>query len=310
MAARLQVGVDIGGTTLVAVAVAVAESGIVARAGAATPAQGGPDAVLDAVATLVTTVDPDSRRDLVAVGTAGLVDPLTGRVVAATAALRDWAGTDIAAGLADRLRFPSIRVLNDAHAFAVAEWAVGAAQGARSVVAVTVGTGIGGALLFDGRLVLGRRAGAGNVGHIPSPAATGIPCPCGRHGHVEAVASAVGMLAAYRRSGGRRADLHDVANDASAGDELAQAALAAGAAALGTVLGGLVNTFDPDVIVIGGGAAGAGHYYFDPLNDALRTTSLPFLADIAAVPASLGADAVALGAILAATRGVVAGWSR
>jgi len=134
----------------------------------------------------------------IGIGAAGVIDPVTGTVVSATDSLPGWAGTDLVSEISARTGLP-VRAVNDVHAHALGEAAVGASRGARSSLLVAAGTGIGGGFITDGHLLTGRNSAAGHIGHVPSAAAAGLDCPCGGGGHVEAIASGPAILNTYRR---------------------------------------------------------------------------------------------------------------
>lgn len=134
----------------------------------------------------------------IGIGAAGVIDQSSGLVVSATESLPGWAGTDLVAELTARTGLP-VRVVNDVHAHALGEAAAGASRGARSCLLVAAGTGIGGGFIADGHLLTGRNSAAGHIGHVPVAAATGLGCPCGGTGHVEAIASGPAVLETYRR---------------------------------------------------------------------------------------------------------------
>ena len=159
---RPVVGIDLGGTKTAAALVAP-DGTLGVRVEAPTPAAEGPDAVLDVVAGLVARVAGDSPIGGVGIGTAGIVDA-AGRVVSATETFAGWVGTDLVAGVGARLpaRVP-IRVYNDVDAHLLGEAWLGAGCGHSSVLMVAVGTGVGGALLIDGRLVRGAHGAAGDA---------------------------------------------------------------------------------------------------------------------------------------------------
>lgn len=294
--------VDVGGTKTTA-AVVLPGAHVLARAGAATPAQDGPQAVLATVVHLARAVSEAAAGQgaaapvAVGIGTAGVVDPQGRTVVAATSALAGWAGTPVADHVEDALGVPAA-VLGDVQAFLAGESAAGAARGARSAVAVMAGTGIGGAVAVNGRVLRGAGGAAGHLGHIPVPGAERLPCPCGRQGHVEAVASGPAMTeAARRRLPGRRIDdLRSVARLAHDGVPEAIAILESGGTAAGVALAGVVAALDPDVVVLGGGVLSAGPWYGGALRAAVAAHTLPLLRGVAVRHCVLGADAVLLGA--------------
>ncbi|MEU8002293.1 ROK family protein, partial [Catellatospora sp. NPDC049111] len=264
--------IDVGGTKT---AVALVRDGqVLARAQAPTPVDADGAAVLEQAAALVGALREDSALRPVAFGAAvaGVVDG-AGVVHAATDHIAGWDGTAVTATLAALLGLPG-RSVNDVHAFVLGETAYGATAGLSDVVGIAVGTGIGGGVVSGGRLITGARGAAGHLGHIPVAQAAGLPCPCGTPGHLEAVASGPAMAARYTARRGEPVTaqpdavtqpdvaalpevtaLPDVVAAARRVDELAAAVLADAGAALGAVIGGLINTFDPAAVVVGGGAA-------------------------------------------------------
>ena len=307
---RAAVGVDLGGTKIAA-AVVDEHARILARATVATPAQEGPAAVLDAAAESVrqalrSAPVPDTAVLGVGIGSAGVIDPVRGTVVSATSALKDWAGTALCAELAARLRgeIPALGgpgsclAVNDVHAHALGEAHAGAARGAASALLVAFGTGVGGCFVLNGRVLTGHRSAAGHLGHLPSPAAAGIPCTCGAQGHLEAVASGPAVHAAFVRSvrDAAPADTRGVFELARAGSPEARRIIGTAAAAAGEALAGVANTLDPEAVVISGGLAGSGELWWTPLRQAFAAGLIPALRDLEPVPAALGPDAAVLGA--------------
>ena len=294
------IAVDLGGTKIRA---GVVDGGRVAHVhSSATPARLGAAAVLDAVAELVTRVFTTAASQgitphALGVGSAGVIDPERGVVVSATDALPGWAGTDLVTQLRLRTRLP-VRVVNDVHAHALGEARFGAASGTTDSMLVAVGTGIGAGLICHGRLVTGRKAAAGHIGHVPCALAAGLPCPCGTAGHLEAIASGPAVLAEYQRSGGRAAasTTHLLVAEAHDGDPLARAAFDTAGRALGSVLGGLANVFSPEVIILGGGLAGAGDLWWPHVQRAFAQELIPAVQSIQLQQAHLGGDAALIGA--------------
>lgn len=227
-------------------------------------------AVRHAVARVIAAHGPTRG---IAVATAGVVDPATGRIVFATANMAQWGGTHLAEELGEAFNVP-VAVLGDGHAHGLGLWFEQAVSPA-SLIAVAVGTGIGGSIVFDGEPLLGSHLTAGHLGHVPVAEAEGLTCPCGAAGHLEAVASGPGILAWYHRHGGNMQLTSTASLDAATEDVLAGQALAVGGAALGAALAGLVNTLDPDVVVISGGVARAGARWRDPVRGAFRAGLMP-----------------------------------
>ncbi|HEV8649154.1 MAG TPA: ROK family protein [Actinomycetes bacterium] len=326
-------GVDIGGTKT-RVGLVAADHRVLDVREAPTPARDGARAVLEVAAGLAGELR--SRPGQVAacgVGTAGVVDAASGTVVAATAALRGWAGTPVARELAARLGLPTY-VDNDVNAFALGEAAAGAAAGGAHLLAVTVGTGIGGAFLLDGRVWRGARHHAGEIGHLPLPGLGDRLCPCGASGHLESVAAGPAMAARYRalvgvgspgpRAGaspdvgqargsrgeatapagasGQALAFVDVAARAERGDALAAEVIDEGGGVLGLVLAGLVNALDVESVVAGGGVAQPGGRYWAAAERRYHRHLLPAVAGVPLLPARLGRDAVLVGAAELARR--------
>ena len=298
------VGVDLGGTNIRA----ARATGPAQHAGAVhrdTPAQGGPDAVLDAVADAAREA-AGAHIDGLAIGIPGPLDPATG-VVHAAPHLPGWKETPAAAMLSQRLGCP-VAVRNDATLAGYAEWVAGAGSGARHFIFITVSTGIGGALILDGKLHDGIGS-AGEVGHTPvGPDAPA--CSQGHPGCLEGTASGTAIAAAAHAAVTRGAvtslttvdpahlDARAVEEAARAGDELAMSLFATAGHAMGRACGGLINMLAPEVIAIGGGLINAGDLLFGPLLEAVPEMAFTWpMQRCRIVPAALGTDAGLVGAV-------------
>jgi len=193
----------------------------------------------------------------------------------------------------NELRLPTV-VLNDAHAALLGEVWLGAARGGTNVLMVTLGTGVGGAAMVDGRLLRGHLGRAGHVGHLSLDPA-GEPDIVRTPGSLE---DAMGDCTVGRRSGGRFATTRELVAAVIAGDEAARAVWERSTGVLGAALAGLINVLDPQMIVLGGGIAAAGEVLFTPLRVALDRMEWRIGATgVALVPAKLGAQAGAFGAV-------------
>jgi glucokinase len=280
-------GIDIGGTHVKAV---VVEDGrVLARRETATLSeQGGPEGVLGRVVDLARDA---GTWDSVGVALPGLFDE-SGRAVLLPNLHGDWAGVAVAEPLASALDGP-VRLVNDGHAFALAESTLGAGRAGRTVMCVVCGTGIGGGLVLDGRLQLGPRERAGEFGH-QTMVEEGPLCGCGNRGCLELYAGA----RAIARSAGRTT-FRDAAAAAHAGDERARAALERAGTLIGRAIANVLIFLCPDRVVVGGGVAEAGEPVLAPLRaEVERRARVAPLDRIAIVPAALGADAGAIGAAL------------
>lgn len=297
------VGIDVGGTKIAAAVVGAAgELGDVVTV--PTPGDVGADAILDAMATAATRAAAGAPIGRVGIGTAGVVDAGAGVIVSATEVLRGWKGTDVAGGMRTRLGLTSdtvVTVRNDVDAHALGECWLGAGRGAGSVLMVAVGTGVGGAVVLDGRLWTGGHHVAGEIAHVPAVGAEGLRCTCGRHGHLEALVAGPGMHRRYLALGGDPAcpDGRDVSRRAAAGETLARDVVVEAATCLGRTLAGVATVLDPERIVIGGGAAGDG-LWWEALERAFRADVIDALADTTLVRGELGPEAALVGAAHAA----------
>lgn len=307
--AALAAGVDIGGTKIAA-ALANRE-GLVSEARIVpTNARDGGAAVLRRATELLQGVLADSLYgEPVAVGVAagGWIDPRTGRVISGTALLPTWVGTDLRSEFERASGLPTV-ALNDAQAIGVSEARIGAGHGSRVCLTVAIGTGMGGAITEDGRLFQGAHGMAGAIGHIPFRA-RGLRCSCGRRGCIEAYVSGPAIARSFARCAGRSRSYAAVGMELvvealnspdTALRACAQRVIAEAGTALGLVLGGVANALDPDVIVVGGGAALAlGEPFFASVRTAIADTALE-PSTISLRPSRLGSVAGVVGAALVA----------
>ncbi|MFF5885717.1 ROK family protein [Streptomyces sp. NPDC012589] len=291
------IGLDLGGTKIAAAL--VAEDGtVLARHSLPTPATAGAEAVLDALAREARAVWAPGAT-AIGVAAAGVVDPVTGTVTSATDTIRGWAGTALADGLAARTGLP-VACDNDVRAAAATELSGSRADGdgpGTTMIYAAVGTGVGGAVAVDGRMLSGAAGVAGHLGHLPSPEAEGLPCTCGATGHLEAIAAGPAITARYTRTSGLPAErLERVAARAAEGDPHATAAVTLGARAVGRALGGLANALGADRVVVGGGVPRIGALYLDAMNAAFSAELMRPLRHLRPVPPRGGPDAAVLGA--------------
>lgn len=302
---RYVVGVDLGGTKTAAGVVGEDGSVLITKQIPTLNRDGGA-AILDATAALVRSLVQQAAArgvvvDAVGIGSAGVINAVEGTVISATDAILGWTGTQLTAGLRQRLGLPATAV-NDVHAHALGEAWLGAAAGTSTSLMMAFGTGVGGSFVVNGQPLLGHRFVGGHVGHFASPyayhQARPLPCSCGHAGHVEAIASGPAIHSAYVREGGSAGltDTRAVFEAARLGDELALAVISRAAAAAGQAVGGLVNILDPAVAVISGGLADSGELWWDAMERSLRAELLAPLSNVSVVRASLGASAAIVGA--------------
>jgi glucokinase len=285
-------GLDVGGTNIKRVV--LDGDRIAERDSHPTRSEQGVDAVLDRLVALAREAD---GIESVGVALPGLVDS-DGRGVLLPNLHGDWVGRPIAEPLREGLDRP-VRLINDGHAFALAEARVGAARGANDVLCIVCGTGIGGGLVIGGQLHLGVEDRAGEVGHH-TVVEDGPLCGCGNHGCLEMLAGARAIATA---AGQRSFD--EVLSAARAGDDRSVEALRRAGAYIGIAIANLTIFLTPQRIVVGGGVAEAGELLLDPLRAEVdrRAGRVAPMHAIEIVPATLGPDAGAVGAALAGADG-------
>jgi glucokinase len=226
------------------------------------------------------------------VGVPGLFDEATGRAVLLPNLPPSWTGHELRGPLADRLGLPTA-LINDARAFTLAESRMGAAAGCSTVICLTLGTGVGGGVVVDGRLRLGPHGRAGELGHQVIER-DGPRCGCGNRGCVEVFAAGPALC----RLGGRSSP-RAVFRAAAAGDRRAGAAVDAVVGHLAVGIANLVTVLWPERVVVGGGIAVAGEQLLGPLRVAVAGSSpLVDPASYEIVLAALGPGAGAVGAAL------------
>lgn len=274
----LTVGVDIGGTKVMAGVVDAAGT-VLAAEQRPTPGHD-PTAVEDAIVELVTGFAAHYAVAAVGIGAAGFVDST--RSVVMFAPHLSWRREPLRERIAGRLGLPIV-VDNDANAAALAECRFGSGRGYRYVLCVTLGTGIGGALVIDERVYRGANGMAGEFGHV-QVVPEGHRCECGNRGCWEQYASGNALvrearelvqagspMAAHLASlvGGDAVALRGpmISEAAREGDPLAQELLADVGRWLGVGLAGMTAAFDPHCIVVGGGLAEAGDLLLGPARE-------------------------------------------
>lgn len=319
-------GIDLGGTA-VKVAVVREDGTILRSTHAPTHAERGPEAVLGVMETLARRVIAEAAgasnqspaegvkgfaglAGLAGVGV-GSPGPLSARhgVIHRMANLPGWVGFPLAARLRERLGLP-VTLANDANLAALAEHWFGAGRGVDDLVMFTLGTGVGGGVIAEGRLITGHFENAGELGHmivVPD----GRPCGCGQRGCLEAYASASAVakqaeeaieagaasaLTQVRDLTGRVTS-EDVAKAVEQGDTLADRVWGGACRALATACINLAHTLNPELILLGGGLAKAGELLLGRVRASMRELYWKLLDDLPRLePAGLGYEAGVIGA--------------
>jgi glucokinase len=317
MPGRRTIGVDMGGTKLLAGAVdsELSVHHRVQRSLNRVDESFLLDVVVDAVEE--TREAAGGEVDAVGFGIPSLIDQRTGNaVIAVNLPLKDIRFADV---MTERLGLP-VFVDNDGNLAALAEHRAGAARGCNEVVLLTIGTGIGGGLILRGKLYRGAIGAGAELGHVVIDR-NGPPCQgnCPNHGCVESLASGTALAREALRIARERPDsalgrahaagrelagplVTELAHD---GDQAAIDALALIGRNLGVALASFVNIFNPEVIVIGGGVSGAGELLLGPARAEVAARALPPSKDLVQiVPAALGVEAGMIGAAALAFDGL------
>ena len=277
---RVVVAADLGGTHLRAAL--VDEDGLVyTRRELPTPSVATSEEILGLIARLLGQVAQASAQAPVAacLGTPGLINSEEGKVILAPN-VPGFRNLALAAPLAAQLGIP-VYIENDASAAALGEHRFGAGRGTRHLLHATLGTGIGGGIVIDGKLYRGARGLAGEIGHVIIDT-SGPRCNCGSRGCLEAMVSGVAFagraqeliasgtspvlleLAGYREPTAE--DLHAAARK---GDQLCEAEIRHGGHLLGLAFGGLVNVLNPDIVTLSGGLLRMGDMLLEPLRESM-----------------------------------------
>jgi glucokinase len=312
---RYVLGIDIGGTNLVVGSVAEDGSALHALGSEPTQAEAGETDVLDRLIALAKRTIDQTRRDLpgaeiigIGVGAPGPLDTKSG-IVLLTPNL-GWVNVPLRRIIHDRLGLPAA-LDNDANCAVLGEWWRGAARGTRNAIGITIGTGIGGGIIADGKLYHGASDCAGEIGHTTIDT-EGRRCKCGNYGCLEAYASgpnialraceeieagAVSRLASYVNGELGKITAQTVYQAAHDGDDLALEVVNDTAKFLGAGIGNLVNIFNPEVVVVCGGVTLAGDRLFVPLRrEVARRAFKPAVAVCRIVPCELSGTAGVYGA--------------
>lgn len=263
----MRIGVDLGGTKIEAIALDDAGHER-ARRRVPTGSERGYDAIVREVRDLVGVLERElGERGTVGVGTPGAISPATGLLKNANTVCLN--GRPLDRDLSAALE-REVRLANDADCFALSEATDGAAAGEPVVFGVILGTGTGGGVVVNGRLLAGPNAIAGEWGHNPLPwpredELPGPACYCGKRGCIETWVSGPGLAADHARVTSERVDAAELAARAARGDAAAQASLERHADRLARSLATVIDVLDPHAIVLGGGLSNLAH-----LPDAVR----------------------------------------
>ncbi|MFC1989105.1 ROK family protein [Chloroflexota bacterium] len=305
--------VDLGGTKIIAALIS-SNGEMVDRDYSLTLADEGPDSVIGRIFSAVdrlcsrSNMSP-SQLTAISIAAAGVIDMEKG-IITKSPNLPGWIDIPLRDMVKDKYRV-SIFLINDANAAALGEHRFGAGKGANNLVLLTLGTGIGGGIIINGDLYFGSSGGAGEVGHMAIDV-NGPQCNCGHIGCLEMLVSgkAVAKEAVRRVSRGEKSCLiemvegrienitaREVSLAAQQGDYLSSGVIAKAAEYLGAAMVNLVNIFNSEIIVVGGGMSNMGELLLDPVRQIVQERAFKLSAQaVRIVPAQLGEDAGVFGA--------------
>ncbi|MBN2077109.1 MAG: ROK family protein [Dehalococcoidales bacterium] len=304
---------DLGGTKMV-VALVSPEGKIIDRHRQPTLAQDGPEDVIDRLYSSIDYLLEKnnilfSQLDAMSLGIAGIIDTRNG-IVDKAPNLPGWENLALRDKINDRYDVP-VYVLNEVDAAALGEYRYGAGKGLNNIALITLGTGIGGGLILDGKLFLGSSGSAFEIGHMVIKD-DGSECGCGKNGCLETLASgtAIGREAKRRIADGEKSILVDMMNGAienitaervheaaKKGDSLASGVIAGASYYLGLGIINMVTLINPEMIIIGGSVARMGNLLLDPVRRMVKDKTFPLMVKkLKIVRARLGEDAGLLGA--------------
>lgn len=315
----IRIGIDLGGTNI-KYGCLNAAGDIIAHASEATLADSGSEALLDQLANiaekLIRDNEDSSTIELVGVVTPGAVDISSGAVIGGSPNIPGWVGAQIGKTLRNRLNLP-VLVENDARAMALAELRLGAGKGVSSAICLTIGTGIGGAVILNGQLWRGSSQSAGEIGHMVVDI-DGQLGDDGLPGSLESLAAAPAIVRRLKRAlneevtpvfqellAGLSIDsltARHVFEAYDRGDVLARESIEETARILGLGLVGVVNTFNPERVIIGGGVVDAVGAIVPLIADKICALALSSAVEnLSVVRAELGNQAGFIGAALLAS---------
>jgi glucokinase len=312
------VGIDLGGTNIGAGAMPTDGTREIAMRMVPTRAEEGSAAVVGRIVMMIEDVIEQTRAETgaersdflgVGIGSPGPLDRERGVVIVSPNL--GWRDFPLRDEVGSRVNLPA-SLDNDANCATLGEWWCGAARGGRNVVGLTIGTGIGGGLIFDGKLYHGSSDAAGEIGHTTIDP-TGRRCKCGNYGCLEAYASGPAIAERAREVLDVDGDsiLHDLVNGdvsritaatvfeaSKRGDRVALEVVRDTAHFLGVGISNLINILNPDIVVVAGGVTQAGDLLFDPLRAEVRRRAFKSSVDACKiVPGALPLSAGVVGAV-------------
>ncbi len=311
---QVYAGIDIGGTAI-KYGLFDGSGKIIHKEQRPTMAEKGPMPLMHLITNIAERLlyfaaEEDLQVKYLGVGSPGAIDQRNGRVIGPSPNIPGWQGMEIGQTLKDRLNLP-VLVDNDVNAMALAELKFGAAVGARSAICVTVGTGVGGAVIIDGKVWHGANWTGGEIGHMTINF-DGPLCSCGNHGCIEAYCSSQAIIDRTKRKvkNGLTPILEDILEGSldnltvkklfaalRKGDQVAAEVIRETARYLGIGLAGVANLLNPEIVVIGGGITEGGGGFVEAVAEEVRKHAFSSATEkLVVTRAALGNDAGFMGA--------------
>ncbi len=300
---KLAIGIDMGGTNM-RLALVSEDGAVINSVRHKTSAQEGKDAIISRLSSATLDMIAEGRRDGtvvgIGIGAPGLIE---NGVVRCSPNLPGWKEVPLQKLLEEALALP-VSLENDANAVAYGEKSSGAGKGFNSLVCITLGTGVGGGLILNGKIWRGAFGMAGEVGHmVVEP--EGLQCSCGNRGCLETYASATGLVRAAREAINKGDAVWDIDNlttemlDAAArgGDRAAASLFASAGRYLGIGIASLLHILNPEAVILGGGVSKGWDLFYPSMNEEIGKRCFSEIVDRTKIlPASLGDSAGMLGA--------------
>jgi glucokinase len=300
MKSKFYIGIDIGGTNLKSAL--VRDGKIIKRTKVQTNADQGPASIITQIkSALQNFTEPVSR---IGIGIAGIIDSRKG-IVRYSPNLAGWTDVKLARIIKREVEVP-VKILNDVNAICLGEWKFGAGKGYNNIFLFTLGTGVGGAAVCEGKLLFGANGFAGEFGHSVIKY-DGKKCTCGQFGHLEGYVGARYIVErTKRRMRKQKTTLRKykeitpriIAQEAKRGDVLAKEIFAEIGFYIGIGLSNVISLFDPEMIIVSGGISRAGKILFDSIRKTANERIMGSqYRDFKIIPGKLGDDAGILGAV-------------
>ena len=302
------IGVDLGGTKI-STAISTIEGNILANVVLPTKAEEGEAAVLGRIVQSIDEVIVGSstsidEREAIGIGSPGPLDAKKGIII--TTPNLPFKNYNLVQPLKEKYNIP-VYLDNDANAAAIGEYMFGAGKGKNSIVYFTVSTGVGGGAVLDGKVYRGHTSNALEIGHTTVDP-NGPRCNCGNLGCLEAMSSGTAIAKKGKEAVSTNVETslkkhdtvtsYEVFKEAEAGDEVAKDIIDNALTYLGIGVANAIATFDPEMIIIGGGVSKAGDIVFDTVKKVVNKRCFKSMAESCEiVPAGLGSDAGVVGAV-------------